>query len=100
MDPMIARRTWRTVEPIHGMIYFSPEAAAGYEALGLSGRTGYFASRAAPMGAAWHAVLYLTSFQKAVLSVQARTVIKPRKISTQTPMRTRVFWAGSPIHCM
>ena len=42
MDPIIARRTWRTVEPIHGMIYFSPEAASGYEALGLSGRMGYF----------------------------------------------------------
>ena len=50
MDPMIARRTWRTAEPIHGMIYFSPEAAAAYESLGLTGRMGYFASRAAPMG--------------------------------------------------
>lgn len=50
MEPTIARRTWRTVEPIHGMIYFSPEAAAEYEALGLTGRLGYFASRAAPMG--------------------------------------------------
>ena len=51
MDPIIARRTWRTAEPIHGMIYFSPEAAAAYESLGLTGRMGYFASRAAPMGA-------------------------------------------------
>ncbi len=51
MDPMIARRTWRTLEPIHGMIYFSPEAATAYERLGLTGRMGYFASRAAPMGA-------------------------------------------------
>lgn len=51
MDPMIARRTWRTAEPIHGMIYFSPEATAAYESLGLTGRMGYFASRAAPMGA-------------------------------------------------
>lgn len=50
MDPTIARRTWRTVEPIHGMIYFSAEANAEYEALGLTGRMGYFASRAAPMG--------------------------------------------------
>ncbi len=51
MDPMIARRTWRTVEPLHGMIYFSAEAAAEFEALGLVGRMGYFGSRAAPMGA-------------------------------------------------
>jgi hypothetical protein len=50
MDPLIARRTWRTLEPIHGMIYFSREAGAEYEGLGLSGQTGYFASRAAPMG--------------------------------------------------
>ena len=50
MDPMIARRTWRTLEPIHGMIYFSAEAGAEYERLGLSGQMGYFASRAAPMG--------------------------------------------------
>lgn len=50
MDPTVARRTWRTVEPIHGMIYFSAEAAAGYAALGLTDRMGYFASRAAAMG--------------------------------------------------
>ncbi len=50
MDPLFARRTWRTLEPIHGMIYFSPEAGAEYVALGLSGQMGYFASRAAPMG--------------------------------------------------
>ena len=51
MDPTIARRTWRTLEPLHGMIYFSSEAAAAFDALGLVGRMGYFGSRAAPMGA-------------------------------------------------
>jgi hypothetical protein len=51
LDPTIARRTWRTVEPLHGMIYFSPEAATAFGALGLEGRMGYFGSRAAPMGA-------------------------------------------------
>jgi hypothetical protein len=50
LDPRIARRTWRTVEPVHGMIYFSPEATAAFDALGLAGRMGYFGSRAAPMG--------------------------------------------------
>ena len=47
----LARRTWRTVEPLHAMIYFVPEAAAFYELLGITGRNGYFASRSAPMGA-------------------------------------------------
>jgi hypothetical protein len=49
-EPGLARRTWWALEPLHGMIYFSPEAAARYEALGLEGRAGYFASRAAAMG--------------------------------------------------
>ncbi|MFI5045308.1 MAG: hypothetical protein ACHQDC_10970, partial [Acidimicrobiales bacterium] len=49
-DPDVARRTHRTLEPFHGMIYFAPEATEEYEALGIAGRDGYFASRAAPMG--------------------------------------------------
>jgi hypothetical protein len=48
---LVARKTWRTVEPLHGMIYFVPEAAEAYAALGIAGTNGYFASRAAPMGA-------------------------------------------------
>ena len=62
MDPMIARRTWRTAEPIHGMIYFSPEASAEYEKLGLTGQMGYFASRAAPMGTVPAEVVIATFF--------------------------------------
>ena len=51
MTPETARKTWRTAEPIHGFIYFLPEASAAYDALGSIGpRTGYFASRAAAMG--------------------------------------------------
>ncbi|MET7329617.1 hypothetical protein [Nonomuraea sp. NPDC005650] len=46
----LERQTWRTLEPLHGMIYFSPEAGAAYKSLGLSGRMGYFASRAAALG--------------------------------------------------
>jgi hypothetical protein len=52
MEPVIARQTWRTLEPIHGMIYFTPEADACYRAVGLEGsREQYFASRAAALGA-------------------------------------------------
>ena len=35
MEPIIARKTWRTVEPIHGAVYFAGEAAEIYGALGL-----------------------------------------------------------------
>jgi len=53
MDPIIARKTWRTLEPIHGMIYFVPEATEQYRRIGIADRqVGYFASRSAPMGEA------------------------------------------------
>lgn len=53
MDPVTARKTWRTLEPIHGMIYFVPEAPEHYRKVGLEHpRSGYFASRSAPLGEA------------------------------------------------
>jgi hypothetical protein len=59
---LLARKTWRTVEPLHGMIYFVPEASAAYARLGITGRDGYFASRAAPMGAVAAEVVVATFF--------------------------------------
>ena len=60
MDPTVARRTWRTLEPYHGLVYFAPEAAARYQALGVEGFHGYFASRAAAMGAVGPEVVVAT----------------------------------------
>ena len=37
---LLARKTWRTLEPLHGMIYFVPEAAEAYAASGITGRAG------------------------------------------------------------
>ena len=46
-----ARFLWQRLEPVHGLIYFVPEADQHYSALGLdAGMMGYFASRAAAMG--------------------------------------------------
>lgn len=58
----MARKMWRTLEPYHGLIYFAPEATAAYEALGVAGRDGYFASRAAAMGAVPAEVVIATFF--------------------------------------
>ena len=44
------------------MIYFVPEAAEAYGRLGITGRAGYFASRAAPMGAVTADVVVSTFF--------------------------------------
>jgi len=57
-----ARKTWRTLEPLHGMIYFVSEAVEEYARLGIDGRAGYFASRAAPMGAVSADVVVSTFF--------------------------------------
>jgi hypothetical protein len=47
-----ARRMWTLFEPVHVVTYFSPEARAAFEAAGLRGFwRGYFAGRAAPLGA-------------------------------------------------
>jgi hypothetical protein len=64
VDPgaLLARKTWRTLEPLHGMIYFVPEATDAYERLGITGRAGYFASRAAPMGAVAAELVIATFF--------------------------------------
>ena len=62
LDPLTARKTCRTVEPLHGMIYFAPEAAESYLRLGLRPEAGYFASRSAAMGAVGAETVVATFF--------------------------------------
>ncbi len=62
MEPDLARKMWRTLEPYHGMIYFTPRATEAYADLGVTGRAGYFASRVAAMGAVPPAVVVATFF--------------------------------------
>jgi hypothetical protein len=48
----LARRMWALFEPIHAVTYFAPPARAAFEEAGLRGFwRGYFAGRAAPLGA-------------------------------------------------
>ena len=62
VSPETARRTWRSLEAFHGMIYFSADATARYEALGLPGRAGYFPSRSAAMGSASAEIVIATFY--------------------------------------
>ncbi len=51
-DPGPTRVMWTHFEPVHAVTYFHPRARAAYEAVGLRGYwRGYFAGRAAPLGA-------------------------------------------------
>lgn len=52
VEPKTIRRLWVLAESYHAIIYFAPEKVEAYKAAGLKGGwMGYFASRAAPMGA-------------------------------------------------
>ena len=54
---------WTLFEPIHAVTYFAPEARSAYERAGLRGFwRGYFAGRAAPLGAASAAVVTASFF--------------------------------------
>jgi len=51
-DPALARDVWRRLEPIHAVTYFAPEAVGALSDVGYRGFwMGYFAGRAAPLGA-------------------------------------------------
>ncbi|WP_018655143.1 SCO6745 family protein [Actinomadura flavalba] len=53
MDEVFARDMYTVIEPLSVVTYFSPESRAAYKEAGLRGYwMGYFAGRAAPLGAA------------------------------------------------
>ena len=53
-----ARAMWTMFEPVHDVTYFAPEALSAFTEAGLRGYwRGYFAGRAAPLGAARPAVV-------------------------------------------
>ncbi|MEV6608691.1 hypothetical protein [Kutzneria sp. NPDC051319] len=58
----LGRRAWQAVEPLHGFIYFVPEAQERFEALGLGYGAGYFASRSAAFGTASAETVIATFF--------------------------------------
>lgn len=75
MNPDIARQTHRTLEPVHGMIYFAPEPQQEYAAIGLDSSQnraiGYFPARAAAMGAVTWQTVQATFFNFSALAVQS-----------------------------
>ena len=79
---LVAHKTWRTLEPLHGMVYFVPEAAEEYASLGVTGRGGYFGSRAAPMGPVPDEVVLATFYN---FSPRAITSAMPGVWNTASP---------------
>lgn len=63
MDTIIARKMWGTLEAVHSMVYFVPEATEEYVQAGLKRRGAhYLASRSAPMGRVGPEVVHASFF--------------------------------------
>ena len=63
MESGAARAVWRQLEPVHAVTYFAPECRAAFSEVGLRGFwMGYFAGRAAPLGAVGPAVVTAAFF--------------------------------------
>jgi hypothetical protein len=56
---------------VHRLVYFVPEAAEEYAALGVTGAGGYFGSRSAPMGAVPDEVIIATFYNFSPLAVRS-----------------------------
>ena len=73
MDPVVSRKTWRALEPVHAHVYFAPEAQEEYAALGYDLKAnraaGYFPARAAAMGAVGPGVVQATFFTFSAVAV-------------------------------
>ena len=63
MAPSLARSVYNATTVLHSLIYFAPEAEQQFTGVGLKpGQMGYFASRAAPMGAVGSGVVTATFY--------------------------------------
>ncbi len=69
MTRRIVHDTHMAINMAHRLVYFVPEAAEEYAALGVTGRGGYFASRVAPLGAVANEVIVATFYNFAPRAV-------------------------------
>lgn len=83
VDPALANRAHRAIEPLHNHLYFVPEQDEHLTAVGVRpGRMCYFAGRAAPMGAVGPGVVTAT-FHNFSPTLVARLI--PRAWTLATP---------------
>ena len=100
VPPVTARKTWRTLEPLHGMVYFAPEAADSYRRLGLAGQSGYFASRSAPMGAVSAGTVVATFYNFRPELVHDAMEGVWERIAPSTVLEARTAAAGAALRRM
>ena len=93
-----ARTMWTLFEPIHAVTYFAPEARSAYERAGLRGFwRGYFAGRAAPLGAAGAAVVTASFFNFAPAFVARAIPGVWELVTPEEALRARLAGATSAL---
>jgi hypothetical protein len=90
-----ARQLWALLEPIHAVVYFSPEPLAAFRESGYRGFwMGYFAGRAAPLGAAGaelvHAVFYNFSHDRVARALPSAWELAPPAVALEVRERGSV----------
>lgn len=89
-----ARLMWTHFEAVHAVTYFHPRARAAYEAVGLRGYwRGYFAGRAAPLGATEAAPVIAAFFSFAPPMVSRALPAVWRLATPQEALRARLTGA-------
>ncbi|SDF31518.1 hypothetical protein SAMN05216553_10153 [Lentzea fradiae] len=83
------RTLFRSLEPVHGMIYFAPEADTRYASAGLDRPSGYFASRAAAMGPVGSEVVVATFYNFNPALVRACIPQAWEKVTPEQVLRLR-----------
>ncbi len=97
-DAVRSRAMWTLFEPIHAVTYFMPEARSAYEKAGLRGFwRGYFAGRAAPLGAAGPAVVAASFFNFAPAFVARAIPGVWELITPEEALRVRLAGATSAL---
>ena len=92
---------WTLFEPIHAVTYFAPEARSAYEQAGLRGFwRGYFAGRAAPLGAASAAVVTASFFNFAPAFVSRAIPGVWELITPETALRIRLAGATEALRIL
>ena len=90
---------WTLFEPIHAVSYFAPQARSAYEKAGLRGFwRGYFAGRAAPLGAAGTAVVAASFFNFAPAFVARAIPGVWELVTPDEAVRIRVAGATEALH--
>lgn len=89
MDASISQRLHQVIQPVHSFIYFAPEAANAYAALGYTTGRGYFAGRGAALGPVAAEVITATFFNFCPSIVAAATPVGWTRADTDAIQHAR-----------